>query len=550
MPLKKFGIYLAYQPTTDLRAQGLGRYLGEFLKAAEERQDIRFVIACPSWMVSTLLDLLAAQDRRSHTFEIICPDKRPLLLRVHELLVEYRSRPRRRRLARLLMRLRAFRSKLAGAVQRRIVGTRSVAWAVVLGIVLLPAAVVGILLILVPALVIGQLLRAVKRLQTWFAGLSPVRKFRRVLKAALSQPKEETHITRLYRVMLDVESALMRDMIDERRDVAAWYCPTAFWPHFQQIRAPRLMCVPDVVIAQFPVGFATVGERAFTYFKDVERAIATGTHFVTYSDDIKWRTLVGHYGVDPLAIRVVPHGANRLDELVRVSGSRDDEAATSTLCKHLVSAAFAKAQNHAYASFFKGGDGVRFMFYASQFRPNKNVISLLRAYEYLLKRRFVGCKLILTGNPRVHPEIDAFITDHNLENDVLCLYGLSDQELAACYRLADLAVNPSLSEGGFPFTFTEALSVGTPVMMARIAVTEEVITDAELSDVMLFDPFDWMDIAKRIEWGLENRDALLELQIPVYRLLAQRTWRDVVDDHIRILDEISTREAGVATAAG
>ncbi|MFD2884495.1 glycosyltransferase [Pseudomonas lini] len=70
-----------------------------------------------------------------------------------------------------------------------------------------------------------------------------------------------------------------------------------------------------------------------------------------------------------------------------------------------------------------------------------------------------------------------FISEHGLQNDVLCLYGLSIQELAACYKLADLAVNPSLSEGGCPFTFTEALSVGTPVVMARIAVTEEILVD-------------------------------------------------------------------------
>jgi len=52
---------------------------------------------------------------------------------------------------------------------------------------------------------------------------------------------------------------------------------------------------------------------------------------------------------------------------------------------------------------------------------------------------------------------------------------LVEFRIAACYKLADLAVNPSLSEGGFPFTFTEALSVGTPVVMARIPVTEEII---------------------------------------------------------------------------
>jgi glycosyltransferase involved in cell wall biosynthesis len=162
----------------------------------------------------------------------------------------------------------------------------------------------------------------------------------------------------------------------------------------------------------------------------------------------------------------------------------------------------------------------------------------------LLKRRYAGHKLVLTGNPNTLPEIARFITEHNLENDVLCLHGLSAQELAACYRLADLAVNPSLSEGGCPFTFTEALSVGTPVVMARITVTEEVITDPELQQQMLFDPYDWKEMADKIEWGLNNRFALLAKQKLLYNQLSQRTWRHVVDEYVEILDRISLNKQG------
>ena len=123
---------------------------------------------------------------------------------------------------------------------------------------------------------------------------------------------------------------------------------------------------------------------------------------------------------------------------------------------------------------------------------------------------------------------------------MLCLHGLSTQQLAACYRLADLAVNPSLSEGGCPFTLTEALSVGTPVVMARIAVTEEVVTDPELQGLMLFDPYDWEDMAARIEWALQNRQRLLERQLKLYERLAERSWKTVVNEYVAILERIST----------
>ncbi len=148
--------------------------------------------------------------------------------------------------------------------------------------------------------------------------------------------------------------------------------------------------------------------------------------------------------------------------------------------------------------------------------------------------------MILTGNPNLQG-INDFIKAHNLENDVLCLHGLSTQELAACYKLADLAVNPSLSEGGCPFTFTEALSVDTPVVMARIPVTLEVIKDPDLDKDMLFDPYDWKDMADRIEWALQNKEELLGRQKLLYAVLEKRTWRTVVDEYVDILDLIASK---------
>ena len=78
--------------------------------------------------------------------------------------------------------------------------------------------------------------------------------------------------------------------------------------------------------------------------------------------------------------------------------------------------------------------------------------------------------------------------------------------------------------------------------MARIHVTEEIITDPELQKSMLFDPYDWKDMAEKIEWGLNNKEALLAIQKPFYNQLVQRTWDDVVNDYIKILDQISSKK--------
>src|ERR1051325_3776710 len=71
MPVKVFGIYLAYAPTIDLQNQGLGRYLAYFLKAAAKRSDVRFVVACPSWTRKGLLKLCEMEGLVAGTFDII-----------------------------------------------------------------------------------------------------------------------------------------------------------------------------------------------------------------------------------------------------------------------------------------------------------------------------------------------------------------------------------------------------------------------------------------------------------------------------------------------
>jgi glycosyltransferase involved in cell wall biosynthesis len=536
--MKKFGIYLCYPPTVDLRMEGLGRHLGEFLKGAKERGDVDFVIACPSWLTANLKQLFESNTLAPDAIEVIAPQSPPLLLTVYRKYLAYTARKQsaKRRVG-LRKKLQQLFQRGQTRIERRLVSARNVVsvayWGFVMTAFLFAAAVLRLIWAL-PSV----LLRATKRLHGKTAGrLLPGRK--KASATANGNKGQESVTWRLYRMMEENEAALIGKLIDARDDVVAWYSPTAFWPYFNEIAAPRLMCVPDVVLTDFPAGFAAVGGIGMERnFNQIETAIQQGEYFVTYSEQTKWETLVRRYGTDPEAIFVVRHGANRLDDLIRVTGFSDNDAATEKLCRNLLVSALQKDLHRGYSGFPINTD-LRFIFYASQLRPNKNIISLLRAYDHLLKRRFIGHKLFLTGNPRELDEIVEFIADNNLQNDVLCLHGLSEQELAACYHLADLAVNPSLSEGGCPFTFTEALSVGTPVVMARIPVTEEVIIDRALRELMCFDPYNWKDMANKIEWALQNHELLLSRQLPVYEKLAQRTWRNVVDEYVAILDQIS-----------
>ena len=83
--MKKFGIFLAYPPTTELRGEGLGRHLAYLLKGAARRDGARFVVACPSWTVESLRKLCEAEHVPPESFELLAVPNVPISLRLHAL---------------------------------------------------------------------------------------------------------------------------------------------------------------------------------------------------------------------------------------------------------------------------------------------------------------------------------------------------------------------------------------------------------------------------------------------------------------------------------
>lgn len=551
MSVNQYGIYVAYPPTVDLTAQGLGRYLAAFLKGASEREDVRFVIICPSWSVNAINELLDAEGVSRSRLQIVSPKGKPYLLWAYEhVRAFWQRRPSLGILNRVRRAIEQTFAQLTHNVIQRVARVRTLLGLAGLLLWSLPFLLVGIValpLALLSAVASG----GIRVWRSATARASPKVQFMLGLYAratsVLVKPQDNGVALRLFAAMHDAETERMARLIDKMTNVRAWYCPTAFWSAFSRIHAPRLMCVPDVVLMDFPVAFATLGgTRVMDTFEDIQVAIRSADHLVTYSNSVKSDCLVDRLGVTPARVHVVPHAPNSLARWVTVTGFPNNEESSRHYCATLLLGALSNKSNRADFTVGFANRELKFLFYASQFRPNKNVLSLLRAYEFLLRNQGLGIKLVLTGDATEMPEIVQFIYQNRLENDVICLKGLSVSELAACYKLATLAVNPSLSEGGCPFTFTEALSVGTPVVMARIPVSEEVLDDPALRAVTFFDPYDWKDMAERIRFGVTQRDQLLTMQLPVYERLAQRTWRDVADEHIEILDRIAQQGEDLA----
>ncbi|MCO6391111.1 glycosyltransferase [Aliihoeflea aestuarii] len=536
MPVRKYGIYLAYGPIKNFTAEGLGRHLGEFLKAAQDLDDVEFVIAAPSWFREPYEELREEFNLREDAFKLLIPENPPLLWVGYSWLDRLKKRldARRRRGSRpARIGLRAKVSRWGKSQIRRLVGVRSL-WVL---LALLPLALVALPFVTVMLLIwlVGKLLR--RLLPQRF--ISPTRWRGKISKVAHVAGSIVGALRgRVYKAMQDAESRYLSELANKQDDVLAWYTPSAFWPNFNLIAAPKVICIPDVVFSEFPLPFASEqegGDRLRTTFDAIADIIESGDHFITYSVEIRNTTLGEKFGVPTSKVTVIPHGANRLDRYITVTGFTDNDKASLITSQQYLAAALGKCLNNASAPRLAFGEPA-FLFYASQFRPNKNVQTLLKAYAFLRRERGLSLKLILTGDPR-HSPLGRFLKENDLDDDVLCLRGLTQKELAACYKLAHLAVNPSLAEGAMPFTLTEAISVGTPAIMGDIPVTSEIITREHLREAILFDPYDWRELAAKIEWALKNRNDLLKLETDFYdEELVKRSWSVVVREYVAALD--------------
>lgn len=294
MSVKRYGMYLAYPPTVDLRHDGLGRHLASFLKGAAERRDVHFVLLCPSWAREGLQALFKTEGVAGD-FDLVTPSGKPVILRWYEAFLRYRNRVRSRSLwYRIVSSATQRLNWWVDHIERRLGVAYSVAallpvlleLAVLLALLLLLAVILGpiaLMVGLVGLAVIGirrglraatALVRQEAAKRATGADVAVLQYIASRFGSLLHPPKDNEWVLHLYKYMEEAESERMLRLIDGMQDVRAWYSPSAFWPAFNRIRAPRLMCVPDVVLSEFPATFAkTGGSRYLKAFEAVEAAI-------------------------------------------------------------------------------------------------------------------------------------------------------------------------------------------------------------------------------------------------------------------------------------
>lgn len=178
----------------------------------------------------------------------------------------------------------------------------------------------------------------------------------------------------------------------------------------------------------------------------------------------------------------------------------------------------------------------RFVLYAGNIKPHKNLDRLIAAFGLLKQRSGLeDVKLLIIGD-EIHKygSLRRAVESAGVRQDVRFFGFVPDSTLAALYRLASVFAFPSLYEG-FGLPPLEAMACGAPVVTSRISSLPEVVGDAAL----LVDPYSVEAIADGLARVLED-EALRSELIARGRLRAasfswERSVKSIHETYLKVL---------------
>jgi glycosyltransferase involved in cell wall biosynthesis len=179
----------------------------------------------------------------------------------------------------------------------------------------------------------------------------------------------------------------------------------------------------------------------------------------------------------------------------------------------------------------------RYVLYAGNIKPHKNIERLIEAFHMLRKHGFEDVKLLIIGDQiSKYATLRRAVHRYKLHKHVRFLGFVPDKTLAVLYRLAAVFAFPSLYEG-FGLPPLEAMASGTPVITSNVSSLPEVVGDAAL----LIDPYDPAAIADALQRVLS--DPALRQQLRVRGLARARhfSWERSIARVRQIYDEVLAR---------
>jgi glycosyltransferase involved in cell wall biosynthesis len=163
----------------------------------------------------------------------------------------------------------------------------------------------------------------------------------------------------------------------------------------------------------------------------------------------------------------------------------------------------------------------RFVLYAGNIKPHKNLDRLISAFGRLKQRAgHEDVKLLIIGDEVTrYGSLRRVMEGAGVRQDVRFFGFVPDRTLASLYRMASVFAFPSLYEG-FGLPPLEAMACGTPVVTSRLSSLPEVVGDAAL----LVDPYSVDEIAGALERVLSDSTLADDLRARGRARVARFSW--------------------------
>jgi glycosyltransferase involved in cell wall biosynthesis len=184
---------------------------------------------------------------------------------------------------------------------------------------------------------------------------------------------------------------------------------------------------------------------------------------------------------------------------------------------------FSPASREEVRSRLGIGSDQMVLFTARRLEPRMGLENLLAAVGLL--RRALPVTLAVAGTGSLAGVLRARVKDLRLEQTVRLLGRVSESELRAWYRAADLFVLPTVAYEGFGLATVEALACGTPVVGTPVGATPEIL--APLDPDLVAASVEPSDLAAAIERALGKRDNGLRERCRAYAC-ARFAWTSVL----------------------
>jgi glycosyltransferase involved in cell wall biosynthesis len=179
-----------------------------------------------------------------------------------------------------------------------------------------------------------------------------------------------------------------------------------------------------------------------------------------------------------------------------------------------------------------------FILFVGTIEPRKNLTTLVRAFEEVLRHTPLRPQLVIAGRRGwLTEELDSFIEQSGIGDRLLLTGYVSEEDLAALYSSCRLCVYPSLYEG-FGLPPLEAMACGAPVITSRI----ETIVETVGSAARLVSPTDVRAIALAVTELLRDEAERRRLSHAGMEHAAQFTWEKTAQLTLEVYSEALKRK--------